>query len=429
MVPKTHRLSLLTRKIYNALLYLSQKQLQNMGGLPLANHLFEAKLTDILDLCDSQSQSTRAKFYLLEMQKYVVQWKSPDTNSELKEISFALLSEARILQKQRAVTIQWGLPPSLYDALIDPKRWASIDISILSKLSSYTSVALYEICSRYRSNHNGLTNRNNPEWWADALSASVSSTANETGLSKKREWRKIKSELVQDSITEINEKTDIFIELIEHKVARGVVSEVQFRVRRKNELNANINNDILPEASSEITMYADRLGITNKRAINAMANAYGNEDLFSSLKKLEHRQSQVNLPEVASPESYLNKLISNQKPQEPIQTNDDKFKADCQVATSESADALPKSWITIKREKIFSEIISLSMPDQRKWVNKCVAQLKESGSFTSAIQRRAKSNNWDAGMLKYSVIDLYAYETYGPDWNKPESSESMGGEI
>ena len=46
--------------------------------------------------------------------------------------------------------VTWFYPPSIRDMVIEPSRWAQLDIKEMAALSTYVSVALYEICARYK---------------------------------------------------------------------------------------------------------------------------------------------------------------------------------------------------------------------------------------------------------------------------------------
>ena len=50
MVPRTHKLTPLARKMYTVFLYVTQQTLKQMGAIPPGNYLFEAPLVDVLRL-------------------------------------------------------------------------------------------------------------------------------------------------------------------------------------------------------------------------------------------------------------------------------------------------------------------------------------------------------------------------------------------
>ena len=104
--------------------------------------------------------------------------------------------------------VTWYYPPSIKEQLLSPERWAQIELKSIARLSTYTGVALYEICARYKDSPGGLTSKHDPDFWTRVL--------REGGGSKPREFRKFKNELLMPAIAQINEVTEIFIEPIEH---------------------------------------------------------------------------------------------------------------------------------------------------------------------------------------------------------------------
>ena len=68
MIPRSKRVTLTGRKIYNALLHYSQDQLGTMEKMPAADFMFRAPLQSILKTSGSSSETrTVAKRYLREM--------------------------------------------------------------------------------------------------------------------------------------------------------------------------------------------------------------------------------------------------------------------------------------------------------------------------------------------------------------------------
>ena len=226
MIPRSKRVTLTGRRIYNALLQVSQARLRAMDTMPAADYMFEAPLPAILRTTGSNGEDrTAAKRYLKEMRGLEVDWESTAPGDGVKWRGFSMLSEVVIEVRNGENWVAWSYPPTIMAALREPKRWARLDLDVLASLGSYTAVALYEICARYRDNPGGLTSRKPVAWWADALSQAPAGT-------ERREWRKFKNERVKPAIEEINAETDLEIELIEHKQGRAVV-EAQFAVRKK----------------------------------------------------------------------------------------------------------------------------------------------------------------------------------------------------
>ena len=77
LVPRSKRVTLTGRRIYNALLQVAQSRLQAMGSMPPADFMFEAPLPAILRTTGSSGEDrTAAKRYLREMRGLEVDWES-----------------------------------------------------------------------------------------------------------------------------------------------------------------------------------------------------------------------------------------------------------------------------------------------------------------------------------------------------------------
>ncbi|MDQ5896543.1 MAG: hypothetical protein QG612_629, partial [Pseudomonadota bacterium] len=224
MIPRSKRVTLTGRRLYNAMLQVAQARLAAMEAMPQADFMFEAPLPALLRTTGSSGEDrTAAKRYLREMRGLEVDWESTAPGDGVKWRGFSMLSEVVIAVRNGENWVSWSYPPSIMAVLREPQRWAAIDLDVLARLGTYTAVALYEICARYRDNPSGLTSRKPAAWWSDALNQAP-------GGADRREWRKFKSERVKPAIDEINRETDLEVELIEHKQGRAVV-EVQFAVR------------------------------------------------------------------------------------------------------------------------------------------------------------------------------------------------------
>ena len=156
---------------------------------------------------------------------------------------------------------------------------------MLAKLGSYTAVALYEICARYRDNPSGVTSRKPVAWWVDALS-------NGPGP-ERREWRKFKNERVKEAVAEINAETDLEIELIEHKQGR-VITEVQFAVRKKRQAAARAGRS--PAAGGcQRWCCAPRRWASARSSWKGCIKEFGDERVREQIEVLERRAANKSL--------------------------------------------------------------------------------------------------------------------------------------
>lgn len=435
MVPRSSKLSPLSRKMYNVLLYLSQMTLRNMQGIPPATHLFEAPLAEVLKICGAENQNEKAKKYLSEMRRSEVVWDSPDSDAELQQIGFSLLSETRIVKRGGVTWVYWALPPTLYETLADPDRWASIDLLVLSKLHTYAAIVLYEICSKYRNNPTHVTCRKDPAWWMELLSASPFSIDAETGLRKLPEWRKFKSKFVVGAIDQINQSSDLLIELLEDRGGGKALKTAQFRVTVKQAAGAVESPANKTPIDPNVVQYASRLGVTGDKELVSWTRDHGADAVIEALKNLEERQKQQNLPLVRSPSGYMNHLMGQKKktaqevteamdlpPAKVILAQAGKPSEPTPNVQAPSMGGVPshqtaeEAVLQVRREQIFREIMSLSEEERQKWLKAYAESMRSKGCLTLAITRRLARADWYVGVVKHGVIDFYGSAREGQGW-------------
>jgi hypothetical protein len=411
MVPKVGRLTPVSRKLYNVLLQQTQQQIQDSktGNTTLdARHLFSAPLKDMLAMIsvNSSNPMTSAKKYLTEMRRTEVDWEAPDATSGIFWRSMGLLSEVEMENINGIIWVRWALPPSLLMAVADPERYTPINLSQMSKLISYTAIALYEICSRYRKNPTGVTSRHSPEWWVEALTNAPPPLDAVTGKPRLREWRKIKSASVLAAMEEIEKNTDLVLTLHEIKVGKAV-KEIQFGVQEKR-----IAIEILqPTISSELAQAVAKLGIEIKEAAKLIGGGCSEVTMKISLAKLESRMNQLDLAPIENKLAYLRKLIiengqfiSDKTVPMPINTS-----------TSDLFEQKP-TWADVRRKQVRDELIKLPKSQQQQYADIAVQKLQERKLDSPTILRKYRAGEWLTGMMAVVFVSAYGEAIYGSNW-------------
>jgi hypothetical protein len=435
MVPRSNRVTLTGRRIYNALMHVSQARLGAMESMPAADYMFEAPLPAILRTTGSSGEDrTAAKRYLKEMRGLEVDWESTAPGDGVKWRGFSMLSEVAIEVRNGENWVSWSFPPSIMAALRDPKRWARIDLDVLASLGSYAAVALYEICARYRDNPSGVTSRKPVAWWGDALNQAPAGT-------ERREWRKFKNERVKPAIDNINAETDLEVELIEHKQGRAVV-EAQFAVRKKRVApKARQTADVV---DANLVLRAESLGIRELK-LEGLIKEFGEAAVRDKVEVLERRAANNRLRGVENAYSYLRSLLRNDsgtaEPQEaPRPMSPDLATAlgdetlrtrptATTVAPPPNSNPNPDSqWVNDRIAAIKSEIQGLSPEQRQAFVDAAVQELAAKGLMTAVVTRRAAQGDVLHGVLGALVVRHYALRVYGPEWDKPHASDLFTGQ-
>lgn len=322
MVPVVGKLSPVSRKLFNSLLFVGGNDYRarlDAGRPMLAEERFEARLSDLVAHLPGEASdwSSNAREHILEMFRVEVIWESVDRKAGISKLEAMHLIEDPVIEKRGSATyVQWKFPVAVLSYLKDPAFFTRLDLDIVGSLRTYAAVALYEICARYKTNPSGLTCSQTPDWWVEALTArslrpapqkakGKGATNAEPEVKPRREWRKVKSESVLDAIAEINTKTDLEIELIEKRTGKAV-SAVQFAVRRKRKAQFAGEPGVAPDLLEK----AVRLGINASDISSILRSARGGADVVkAALIKLQERASREDLVPLTNVLAYLKTIL------------------------------------------------------------------------------------------------------------------------
>ena len=216
------RITHLVRRLYSVILLFSQQQGEKEE--------YAAFLSDMLEAANSSgSNRTQVKAILRDIRAIGVDWNVRDGDREIWK-NVGLIEEPGLIDGKGTPTIvTWKLPKIIRARLLDPRGFFTrISLEMMTRLRSGASIALYEICCQYVSNDHGkgeggLTNRAPIADWMPRLTGSRTADY---------EYKFFKRDVLLTAIDEINEITDLRVELVEHKLGRRV-GELQFRVFRK----------------------------------------------------------------------------------------------------------------------------------------------------------------------------------------------------
>jgi len=410
MIPRTGKLNGIERKLFNSLLMSSIAQLNEYrskhGSDPDNKYLYCASANELLDPIESGKSNLKSTLRknILSLRRSEVDWEMPDAKSGIIWENMSILSQASFELRAGRLYVLWALPPGLNAAISDTKAFpfTKLDLDQISLLSSYTAVALYEICARYRNNFlrggDGvcLTTSSEPNWWVDALTNHIPKINKASGEIIRREWRKVKSESVLKAIEEINAVTDLELELIERKVGKAV-GHVQFSVRQKRrELKEIKIGDF------EMIKQGTRLGIPQSR-IEAALESNAKSELIIALAKFEARCNQKDLTPIDNPGAYFDSILRTIEPITIV--------SDAPKKTESAGHSGEKS----KRDLAKTEFMLLAESQKERFSAKALAELKMRGLATPRIITNAQGGVW-SGILLSKMIEIYAVEQHGEEW-------------
>lgn len=437
MIPKIGKLTTTARKLFNVILQASQQQIAELSKneiVDLGGHMYSARLSDLLEPIEQGSSNLRAlgKTYFREMMQTTIEWEAPDAKKSgiVWDISH-LLSAARLeyvdndgnpsTSKNSHLIAKWGLPAPIYNALKYPELYAQVNIRQIAKLGSYEALALYEICTRYRTNFDGLTNKSEPSWWVKALTNKQPPIDPKTQLPKYRPWAKFKDDKLHDAIAEINELTDLEIELIEERL-RKKIAFVQFRVKRKTELLGD-TAPVIPAAIAELAIKCN-LGLAEISRLRKIG--FGEGQVKIALLKLEARIARTDLEPVSSKISYLNAVIGEAQRyvsvDDPVPTltptlTEISTAAQRQAVLPATQPLAPMSYKERRRAEIKTAFAKLSKEEQHPFALQASDSLKAAGLMQPSVARAIFSQDWlKNGLLLSKMVEEYAVATHGQDW-------------
>lgn len=422
IAPETESLTRNGRLAYNVMIFKAQRMLADEEGG------FSAPISEIVKGFGATTRdSNRIRAYIEQMCRTVVRWFPLSRTDEIQASIagldeppsethgdgriFSLLAEARMWRRNGEQWVTWFYPPTIRDMLIQPARWAQIDIKELASLSHYAAIALFEICARYKDVPGGLTNRAEPGWWTQTLKSDPET--------KPREWRKFKNETLKPAIAEINLRTGIDVKLIEHKQGRAVVS-VQFSVKRKP-------RDQEPErADLGLLERAVAVGI-RERELDVLIDEFGQERVENAMDALEGRlRAQPSAP-ITNRFGYLRKTLRNASGTslfDPRPEETPTAPASMPMPVPGAEGHVVRDWVERRFRQINAELDALSTEDLERFAELAAHQLSSSATDL-ALKKRFANRQYRSPLIWARIRATYATETYGPAWDQPPSAESV----
>lgn len=421
--PLNTALTLTGRKVYDVMLHIAQTNPAGEEGG------WSYPVTGIMHGYGSRTKaSERIQRYIELMAQTVVVYR-PLTASDSLMIegvdpggtrptdearTFALLSEARLYRRGREWWVTWFFPPTIREQLLNPGRWAQIELASVARLSTYTALALYEITARYKESPAGLTSRQSPDFWMEVL--------REGGELKKREWRKFKHELLAPAIQEINNVTEINVELVEHRT-RGVVDAVQFKVTRRQSESVNTRETV----DVSLVVQATRLGI-KEHEFDTLAAKYGEAKLGEAMTAMEAYAYNPK-QKIMNPALYLKTVLTNRDKEQESQASlfnegsattapADILQAQEKVEAL-ARDELVQAWKVARTKSIRVEFGNLTKEQRDYWVEIATPEILQKLQGSMFIKKRLAAKEWESPLISQYVLGCYAKSKHGDQWLTP----------
>lgn len=290
--PKRGRLTLLSRRIYNALLYHSQRQ-------GVDEPVYKLALSELIGDARFNSNNTELlKSHLRDMQATTIEWSTSGTALK-RWVSSQLLGTVTIEEQGRGrpCIVTWRYPDEIRERLVKPHQYTRVLLEISGQMRSYSAAVLYEIGARYLTSPGRLSMREDVLWWAAVL----------TGRSdiKEVDYRFLKRDVITKALAEIDALCEDFsLELVEHRRGRKI-EEIQFRVvpkiqQRIGDIDAANRNVFDLELVGRLIA----LGMKQDEAQDLYATTDEGQ-IRATLDHVDQRQRNAAMPELKSPAAYF----------------------------------------------------------------------------------------------------------------------------
>lgn len=406
-IPTKDRLPLISRKVYNVMMYHAQQQ-----GLEV--DIYRARLRDIINIIEFNSHNTEVlKEHLRQMVTTKVEWQSPSTGEGARWGVSAMISHAEIINQSNEAIIEWSYSPTVKQAILDPERYAKISLQHQAGFKTMAGLALYEICARYVDNPGGVTARQAWTWWRPVLTGSPEGQ----GWGAYEEWKYFKRDVIKIAVAEVNRQTDLLVEPIEHKRGRSV-SDLQFKVSRKNQYKP------LATVPSPVNLQdigrAIKSGVTQEKA-EKLLERHGDKAFSEAIDALETRTSRTDLGRVRSADKFVSAILENKRDSEVDLTNTSIAKT--RTESKAARVTLIEKFREVKRLEAESLYQELPHDSQQNLVSEF--EVRVVSTANPALQRSYKQKGINGVMIRALFLKFLAEHFFGSDWSTPSDSDLL----
>jgi len=403
IVPKTEKITVTARKIYNVMLQYAQRQ-------GVDQQRYQVRLAEITSGIDFNSNNTEIiKQYFRQMATTGVEWQSPTTGEGSRWSISALIAHADLYHRGNELILEWSYAPNIKQELLDPQRFARMSLQVLAELNTMPSLVLYEICCRYADNPSGLTARQPWGWWRPVLTGTPDSPT-----SAHQQYKIFNRDVLKKAVKKVNEVTDLEIELIEHKMGRAV-QDLQFKVRRKAAAIAPEQRRIEPVDLKSIGALI-KAGIPQDRAERLLLK-FGAAAIDGALQTMRERQSRTTMEPVRNPEKYLTTLLQSgqfghhqELPATPAKVFDSKAER----------LKLIERFLANKRAELQAMFQEMPAADQQQWIARFEQEeLPDKGALRTTYQSKGIASP----IVRPAFLKFLGNAVWEEGWDKPTDSD------
>ena len=286
-IHSSNSISLLQRKIANALLYNAYQELLSK----------EEHTIQIIDLCKlvgfKSNNQQKVKSSLTALISTVIEWNIIGASDVEEWNASSIISSASI----KSGSCTYAYSPVMRKLLHHPEMYGKLDMSVQASFSSSYGLALYENCARF------LSIRKTPWLEIDNFRKLMGVEPNKYTI-----FRDFKRRVIDKAVDEVNIHADFTVE-VEYKKEKKAVSKIRFLITNKTFVQrlSNLN-------SSFVEQMVEEFGLTLKKA-KEYINDYGEDYIKEKIDIIRNQKTYKN-GTIKHPSLYLDKAIKdNFKPE------------------------------------------------------------------------------------------------------------------
>ena len=269
------------RKLYNAILYLSAKQIQEDSS----KNIFKLKFADVVKF-SGYNDFTNTKYLkksIKELVETVVEYNMLGKDNLNEWGVFSLLAQATIKEYEEHITI--AFPPLILNNISVPNIYSLLNLSIVNSLSGKYSLPIYEILADYKKVHK--------------VGMSIATFRQILGIAED-EYNNItnfKNKVIIPAINEINKATDLTIEYNLEKNDSRSYTDIIFSIKDKYQDLNHIESGVFQLLKSK--------GVHHTSA-RRFAKLLSKQNIMEALEHLEKAIKKGSVKNVAA---YLTKIL------------------------------------------------------------------------------------------------------------------------
>lgn len=300
-------LTMMGRKVFNVMVHAAQLAGAPGTNAPLdteaAKKYFWIRMAEVArNTCYDSNDTARLKETTEELSNIRIQMEDhKQWTSERLLAGVKIYNPAGLKSRGGEVWFGYAFPPEVHDHVMRPNTYTTLSLFYQQLFSGSASLGLYEECRKFATNPGGVTARKPWRWWYHIMTGNPVST-------DPPEFKYFKRDTVKPAVKEVNDLTDIDIELIEHRVGRKVI-DFQFRVRIKPQQVMDFSQP--PVINSAIIERIAALGLSAREASD-LSCLHDEGLLKATLDLVERRLKSKTGPEVESPAAYFRTALKKQ---------------------------------------------------------------------------------------------------------------------